>query len=57
MNNDRGSMGGCDHTNDNFYDRNGCRACDDDLDDWLAKQEEDKKRAEEEAKREAEKAG
>ena len=48
----RGSMGGCSHTNSGFYGANGCSQCDDALDDWLRKQEEEKTERELQALRE-----
>jgi hypothetical protein len=47
MNRDRGSMGGCSHTNESFYGHNGCRQCDEDLQEWLAEQERQRKEYEE----------
>jgi hypothetical protein len=47
MNRDRGSMGGCSHTNEGFYGSNGCRQCDEDLAEWQAEQERQRKEYEE----------
>lgn len=53
MNRDRGAMGGCSHTNDQFYGQNGCHACDRDLEEWLERQEKDRQAAQAERERQA----
>ena len=42
--NNRGSMGGCNHTNDNFYGSNGCKACDEELEYWLEQQRKEREK-------------
>jgi len=46
MNRNRGSMGGCNHTNDDFYGSNGCRQCDAELEEWNRRQAAERKELE-----------